>query len=150
MVALGEEGCTVTPTLRGRWQTRLATLGTIGVAVTLVFALRGGGFEGTFFAVLAWVAVLGVAWDGLWIALQGLRWDRDWPPLLQWAGAAVEGAALYSWVDRFGLPGVTAGGVSLELFAAHYGTVFATVFVFLQGPVRVLLPRWRFNGGRIV
>ena len=142
----------MTPTLRGRWQTRIATLGTLGAIVTAIFA---AGFydeysPGAFFAVLGYVIGFGVVWDVLYIALQRLRWDRDWPAAFQVLNGVTEGVFLYSIVSLGGLPGLEVGSIPLWLFVLHYGLVWLIVFIWVQGPMRALLPRWRFNGGRIV
>ena len=46
------------------------------------------------FAVVAWVAVLGIAWDALYSLLQAFRWERDWPPACAvpkcWVPASVQ------------------------------------------------------------
>ena len=137
----------VTPTLMGRWQTRIATLGTLGLLVTAFFAVARQ--DETFFLVLGYVIAVGLAWDVIYIALQQLRWDHDWPAAFQVANGIVEGFVLYALIDGVGLPGIEAGSVALGLFSAHYGLVWLTTFVWVQGPMRAILPRWRFSGGRL-
>ncbi len=138
------------PTLMGRWQTRLAMLGTWGALVTLLFALSYNGFNNDFFWVLGYVAAFGLVWDVIWILVQRLRWDRDWPAAFQWATAAIEGLLVYLLIDNFGLPGVKEGVTPRDIFAAHYGTVFIVTYLWVQGPMRALYPRWRFTGGRVI
>ena len=142
----------MTPTLRGRWKTRIVTLSTLGVVVTAAFAagFSGGYPSGVFFAVLGYVIGFGVVWDVPYIALQRLRWDRDWPAAFQVVSGITEGALLYSVISLSGLPGIDAGSIPLWLFVLHYGLIWLVIFIWVQGPMRVLLPRWRFNGGRIV
>ncbi len=138
----------MTPTLWGRWQTRIAMLGTLGLLVTALFALA---YEDRIFIyVLGYVAAFGLAWDVIFIALQRLRWDRDWPPVFQLAAGVVEGALLFALFEYVGLPGVDEDIVPLDRFVAHYGSVWLVTFMFVQGPMRALFPRWRFSGGRIV
>ena len=138
----------MTPTLWGRWQTRLFTLWTLGAIVAAGFTAGYGG--DTFFLVLAYVTAFGLAWDVLYIYLQRRRWDRDWPTAFQVANGATEGLLVYLLIDHAGLPGITLGAVPLWLFVAHYGSTWAVIFGWLQGPMRVLLPRWRFDGARVV
>jgi hypothetical protein len=38
----------------------------------------------------------------------------------------------------------------MRYVAAHYGLVFVATFIVVHGPIKVLLPRWRFRGGRVV
>ena len=136
----------MTPTLLGRWQTRILLLATVGALITALFGALFDDFA-TPFALLGYVLVLGCAWDVGYNAVQSLRWDHDWPPILQWAGALAEGAAIWLLVRMVGLPGVNPG-LSLGQFLAHYGAVWLAVFLFTQGPMRLLFPRWRFRGGQ--
>jgi hypothetical protein len=144
----------VTPTLAGRWQTRALLLGTVGVAVSIAFG-RWSGDVRTPLVLLAYVFVLGLGWDVLYQRLQARRWDRDWPPAFQLAGGVAEAALLW-WLlndvllwwllDRAWPPGISRR-ITAEAFALHYSAVWLAMFVAVQGPIRVLLPRWRFRGG---
>lgn len=138
----------MTPTLIGRWQTRICMLGTLGAIVTAIFAVTKD--SEAFFIVLGFVVLFGLAWDVLYIALQRLRWDRDWPTSFQVAAAIVEGALLFALLELVGLPGIDKGAVGIGLFTAHYGLVWFSTFLFTQGPMRVVVLRWRYNGGRVV
>ncbi len=136
----------MTPTLRGRWETRGLLLATIGVGVTAVFGLLFGSF-GPPFALLGYVLALGLGWDALYNVVQTYRWDHDWPPIFQLAAGIVEAALIWGLLQAVGLPGVDAG-LTLGRFAAHYGSVWLLTFLFAQGPLRLLFPRWRFRGGQ--
>lgn len=142
----------MTPTLIGRWETRLAMLATWGALITLLFALFNGpeGFNETFFYVLVYVLVFGFAWDFAFILVQRLRWDRDWPAVFQVVSGVLEGALIFVLIRLTGLPGIPEDGVALGTFLAHYGLVWLVTFIWVQGPMRALLPRWRFTGGRVV
>ncbi|MFN8555899.1 MAG: hypothetical protein U0531_00600 [Dehalococcoidia bacterium] len=136
----------MTPTLMGRWQTRLLVLGTVGLLVTAFLALIWQ--SALVFLVLAYVALFGLCWDVLYIALQKLRWDRDWPIAFQVANGLWEAVFLLVLIKRFGLPGI-ADGIPVARFAIHYATVWLATFCWIQGPMRALFPRWRFYGGRV-
>lgn len=138
----------MTPTLIGRWQTRIFLLATLGAIVTAIFAVAYR--DDTFWRVLGYVALFGIGWDIAWIGIQQLKWDRDWPPFLQWATGLWEGFVIYVLIDNTGLPGIQEGSVSLDRFVAHYGLVWLSVYIWSQGPMRALFPLWRFHGGRIV
>lgn len=138
----------MTPTLVGRWQTRLAMLATLGLLVTLVFALVAR--DARVFVVLIFVLVFGVAWDVLWIVLQKFRWERDWPAAFQIGAAIVEGIWLYLVLALVGLPFIARGTLGFGLFLAQYGLVWLVTFIWVQGPMRTLFPRWRYNGGRLI
>ncbi len=144
----------MTPSLAGRWQSRLFVLGTIGVIVSALFAVSlsdPGVGGGVYFVILFYVALFGLAWDVAFIGVQRLRWDRDWPPVFQVAAGIVEGLVLFLLIDGGGLPGIPEQGVPFgSRFLPHYGLVWLLSFLWLQGPMRVLSTRWRFFGGRLV
>lgn len=136
----------MTPTLIGRWQTRIVFLATLGVLVSIPFWLIAG--TPVFFVIVAWVAVLGLAWDVLYSFLQAFRWERDWPPAFAVVAGLVEGAAVYLLTTKIGLPGIPAD-LALGLFAFQYSCVWLVTFFWGQGPMRAFAPWWRFHGGRI-
>ncbi len=138
----------MTPTLLGRWQTRLVMLGTLGAIVTAIFAATKN--DEAFFIVLAAVALFGLAWDVIYIFLQRLRWDRDWPTAFQAGVGISEGALVFAILEVVGLPGIDKGAVGIGIYAAHYGLVWLSTFLFVQGPMRVVAPRWRYHGGRLI
>ena len=74
----------MTPTLFGRWQTRLLLLATVGILITIPFS------EPIYFSVLAYIAILGLFWDVVYDFLQKFRWDRDWPGVYQLLAAIWE------------------------------------------------------------
>ena len=149
MAQVGSGGSTVTPTLIGRWQTRVFTLATLGVLVTAVFYVLSR-FNPLFFFVLGYVLVFGLVWDLIYIMLQKLRWDRDWPAVFQVINGIIEGLFLYLIMSFFGLPGIPRGDVPGWVFLQHYGLVWLISYWWVQGPMRALFPWWRFRGGRIV
>lgn len=138
----------MTPTLMGRWQTRLLLLSTVGVLITLFFGYLFSNFV-TPLALLGYVLLLGFVWDMLYNALQSLRWDRDWPPLFFVAAGIVEGLFLWDLIQLISLPGVSPN-LSFGQFAAHYGAVFIFTLSIMLGPLKVVFLKWRFRGGQIV
>jgi len=147
VATLGAGRVAVTPGLLGRWQTRLVLLATLGVVVAGIFALARG--DEAFFIVLAFVAILGLVWDLIYMAIQQVRWDRDWPTAFQVAAGIVEGVVVFLVLEFIGLPDIDKGAVGIGIYAAHYGITWLVVFLCTQGPMRVLAPRWRYNGGRL-
>ncbi|MBI3967114.1 MAG: hypothetical protein HY329_15875 [Chloroflexi bacterium] len=129
----------MTPTLLGRWQTRFLLLTTVGLGLTLPFALALGP---TPLINVGLVLLLGFGWDVLYDFLQKFRWDRDWPPAFQLLAGAAEGMLVY----LIGL--ALAFESSALLFLIHYGLVWLATFVTSQGPMRILFPRWRYRGGQ--
>jgi hypothetical protein len=143
----------MTPTLLGRWQTRIVLLATIGVIVSAIYTpiFDNPGNDEIYFKILGYVALFGLGWDIVFILLQRLRWDRDWPAAFQVATCVAEGAVLWVVIDQFGLPGISEGSVLFwERFVPHYLVVWFVGFLWVQGPMRVFTLHWRFLGGRLV
>jgi hypothetical protein len=153
----------MTPTLAGRIQTRVALLMTVGVLVTLLITPllpfqvffsrpRAEGVPGAYalsFTTLAVVAVVGVGWEFLYHALQQFRWDKDWPSPFGLLTGLNEAILAYVLVRDYGpKPGLTE--ITPTAFLIHFFAVWLAVFFTANGPMRVVLIRWRYRGGRIV
>ena len=140
----------MTPTLLGRWQTRLLLLATVGILITLPFALGifSPGASSVYFWVLAYIAIFGIGWDILYNYLQKFRWDRDWPAIFQLFAGIWEAIFLILIIKvlRLPLPGVS--DFDIGLFIRHYSFVWLGVFLASQTIMRILFPRWRFRGGQ--
>ena len=133
----------MTPTLFGRWQSRFFLLGTIGLAVTLVFALLFRTMAPIIILVL--VFGFGLIWDVLYSLVQKRRWDHDWPPLLQLAAGIVEGIFIFGLLYGLNLSNVLPPAV---LFWLHYSLVWLATFLASQSLMRLYFPRWRYRGGQ--
>jgi hypothetical protein len=140
----------MTPTLIGRWQTRLFLFLTIGILVTLPFTFGywGSPKSPVFLAVLAYIAAFGLAWDALYIYLQQFRWDRDWPAIFQLAAGIWEALFFLGLAKLKLLVGIPPS-FSLYWFFLHYSIVWLSIFIASQSLMRILFPRWRFRGGRL-
>ena len=132
----------MTPTLLGRWQTRLILFGTVGLAVTAVFATW---FQSNIpYLLLGLVFVLGCGWDVLYQQMQRRRWDRDWPPNLQLAAGIWEAIVVAGLL--YGV-GILRQPPTVGQFVGHYTAVWLTTFLASQSVLRLIFPRWRYNGG---
>lgn len=140
----------MTPTLFGRWQTRIFLLATVGTLVSLPFAvgLIGNHPGLTYFWVLFYVGLFGLAWDCLYHLLQQFSWDHDWPGALQFITAIAEAIFLAIVINVFGLPHISAWDFDLGLFTIHYLTIWVSIYLASWTIMRLLFPRWRFRGGR--
>jgi hypothetical protein len=144
----------VTPTLAGRLQTRFFLLLFVGGLVTLLITpvLPGGGSLSeryqTTFTVLALVAVVGIAWEIIYQGLQQFRWEKDWPTLFGLVTGVPEGIAAWLLLDAGVVPGID--GVAGTAFLLHFAAVWLCVWLFANGPMRVVSLRWRYAGGRLV
>jgi len=139
----------MTPTLLGRWQTRLLLLATVGSLVTLPFYLGiiAPG-SGVYFLVLIYIALFGIGWDVLYQYFQTFRWDSDWPGVFQLLAGIWEALFVLLLVKVFGLPGIQPEDLPLKWFVVHYSVVWLAVYVASQTIMRILFPRWRFKGGQ--
>jgi len=144
----------MTPTLFGRWQTRILLLMTAGLLVTLFFGWLYHDYL-TPLSILAYVLVIGLGWDMLYQFLQTFRWDEDWPVIFQLFTGIAEAVLIWSLIklvpwDLFGqahLPGVNSS-LTFVQFVYHYFVVWLSVLLCTQGPLRIIFPPWRFYGGQ--
>lgn len=143
----------MTPTLFGRWQTRCFLLATIGVLVSLPFGFGTFSAWGepelgaAYFWVLLYVGSFGIGWDILYDLLQRFMWDHDWPGAFQFLAAIAEGVFLGLIILLFGLPHLPSDRFNILWFIVHYTTVSIVVYLLAWTVMRLLFPRWRFNGG---
>jgi len=140
----------MTPTLFGRWQTRLLLLATVGVLVTLPFAfgITSPNSSSVYFWVLGYVAIFGIFWDILYNYLQQFRWDRDWPGIFQLLAGIWEAIFLIIVIKILQLPLPGVQNLDLNLFVCHYSLVWLGVYLASQTTMRIIFPRWRFRGGQ--
>lgn len=140
----------MTPTLFGRWQTRLLLLPTVGILITLPFALGifSPGASSVYFWVLAYIAIFGIGWDILYNYLQKFRWDRDWPAIFQLFAGIWEAVFLILIIKMLKLPLPGVQTLDIGLFIRHYSFVWLGVFLASQTIMRILFPHWRFRGGQ--
>ncbi|MTJ06268.1 MULTISPECIES: hypothetical protein [unclassified Anabaena] len=142
----------MTPTLLGRWQTRLLLLATVGILVSIPFAtgLFGNKSNLVYFWILAYVAIFGLGWDILYNYLQKSRWDRDWPAAYQLFAGIWEMVFVFCGVKILGfLPiPIPKNELSPFIFLLHYSVVWLAVFISSQSIMRIIFPRWRFRGGK--
>ena len=146
----------MTPTLIGRFETRIFLIAVIGslwtLLITPVLPLPSGVPLGTkyqsTFIVLAVVLVVGFLWDVLYYGLQQFRWEKDWPTMFGLLTGINEGLVTYLIVNSGNLPGHPM--VTLPAFIVQFGTVWVVTWAFVIGPMRVPFLRWRFRGGRLI
>ncbi len=140
------------PTLYGRMQTRIVLLALVGGMWTLAITpLLPTGAETAAayraaFLVLAYVMILGIAWELLYHMFQQFRWEKDWPTFFGLITAIPEGALLW----RLQAAGMTPGvkDVPLSAYLWQFITTWLVVWLIANGPIKVLSVHWRFRGGR--
>jgi hypothetical protein len=141
----------MTPTIIGRWQTRIALLATVGLAWTLLLTpllpRRGAALADTYqltLLALAITALVGaVVWDPLYHALQQFRWEKDWPSLFALLTGTNEGVTTWFVLRQF-------GAVPPWSFVGLFATTWLLIWFVVIGPIRIVLLRRRFTGGRVL
>jgi hypothetical protein len=146
------------PTLSGRIETRLFLLAVIGIPWTALISVigphpsgasLGSVFETTYW-VLAEVAIVGsVFWEPLYHLLMQFRWEKDWPIMFSLLQAIPEGILAYILLRTIG-PAPKPAAATLATFLAQFIPLWIMVWLAAIGPMRVIVPRWRYRGGRIV
>ena len=139
----------MTPTLFGRWQTRIFLLATVGIVVSLpfVFGLVGNHPGLVYFWILFYIGLFGLALDCFYHFLQQFLWDRDWPGVLQFIAAISEAIFLAIVISLLDLPHIDGSNFDLSLFALHYTVVWLAIYLASWTIMRLLFPHWRFRGG---
>jgi hypothetical protein len=139
----------MTPTLIGRWQTRFALLATVGVAWTLLVtpllphgADIGAAYRTTLLALVITAVIGAVVWDPIYHGLQQFRWEKDWPTFYALLNGINEAATTW-FVLRVFRP------ISPWPFMIHFSTTWTLIWLVTIGPIRIVLLRRRFIGGRV-
>jgi hypothetical protein len=139
------------PTLNGRIQTRIFMLATWGSLITLLLTpiLPHDPDYQTTYIILATVIVLGVGWEIIYHLIQQFRWEKDWPTLFGFITCVNEGALIWLLLDLEVVPGID-GVPKFSTFVIDFLVIWMVIWVWVNGPMRVPLIRWRFFGGRII
>lgn len=148
----------MTPTLIGRIQTRLVLLATVGLVWTAAvspllprpeWASLAMVYRITFKAIGV-VAGAGIGWELAYHGLQQLRWNKDWPSLFGVLTAINEGIAAWLLLHALHIiPGTYRISSPIwPLFVIHFLSTWTLLWLTMQGPLRVVALRWRFEGGR--
>lgn len=143
----------MTYSLAGRIQTRIVLFAVLGatwaalVTPILPTRLPLGASYATSFTVLGLLIALGVLWELLYHLLQQFRWDKDWPTLFALLAGVPEGLLLWLLLSTdtwFWDVAVTARG-----FWLLFSSTWLIIWAVLCGPIRVLLVRRRWRGGKL-
>ena len=135
----------MTPTLPGRWQIRIFLLATVGLVISLIVSLIVKNTVPLF--ALLYVLLFGLVWDVIYQFITSFRWDRDWPTSFQVAAGFIEGALVWGLILTKKLPGI-AVTPPLIVFLIQYGLIWLSIFVLVQGPLRIIWLKWRYQGGQ--
>jgi hypothetical protein len=146
----------MTPTLFGRWQTRILLYLVLGLPITLLYSLYLNRWTWPPFwdpfVFLSLILALGLVLDILYIQLQNLRWDADWPFAFQFVVSIGEFLLVWwlmseGWFDSLLVDG--GGRIPFTTAAYHFACVFVPSFVALLGFLQIFFVRWRYKGGEL-
>ncbi len=145
------------PTLNGRIQTRLLALGVIGFVVAVLItpllptgALSLGQAYRVTLSVLVATVLVGVLWELLYHFLQQFRWEKDWPTLFGMVTIVNEGALIWVLVRYTTVVVPTHLRPSLTAFLIQFVVTWIVFWLIVNGPMRLVFHRWRFQGGRFL
>lgn len=143
----------MTPTLSGRWQTRIFLFIVLGLPITFVYALylndwtsaSAGPFQ-FLFALLC----VGLVLDPVYMQIQRFRWDNDWPFAFQFFFSILEFLTVFGLMQIGALLalGLAENAIPFSTAAGHFSWVFVPSFLALLGGLQIFFVRWRFNGAK--
>lgn len=154
----------MTPTLFGRWQTRLLLYVFFGLPMTFWFAFywnnwslpvfdqgsRGFSVYRDPLVFITTILVLGLILDILYIQIQRFRWEQDWPFAFQFVVSILEFLAVFGLMDLGLMDDLLPDGRIPFLNAViHFSLVFIPSFIALLATVQIFLIRWRYKGGEL-
>ena len=139
----------MTPTLTGRIQTRLLLISTVGIvwsaAMLPLLALGEADLASVAramaLALAAFALVGSILWEPLYHLGQQFRWEKDWPIGFGLLTFVPESLVVWS---------IVRSEVDAQRFLVHAGTTWLVMWLVANGPLRVVLIRWRFRGGRVI
>jgi hypothetical protein len=135
----------MTPTLFGRWQIRLFMLSTVGLVIACLIGWTIGNLRLPLLA-LGFVLMVGCILDVLYQYIQSFRWDCDWPTSFQMCVGVLEGLLVCFLIEV--LNGSELPTNFPTVFVVQYGSTWLMIFALTQGPLRLLWPKWRYQGGQ--
>jgi hypothetical protein len=152
---MGPGGCTVTPNLIGRWQTRLYLLGLIGGMIALLFVWRYNSFipyshrdRWIPLFVLVYILLFGFIWDIPYQAVLYRHFEFDWPGTYTFITGVLEGVFVFLLIRFVGLPLIKKGAVDFGHFWLEYGVIWLFTYLWVQTLMRAIFIRWRFRQAR--
>ncbi len=143
----------MTPTLAGRWQTRLLLYIFIGLPITVLYALYLDlGEVGRFadpFVFLTAILVIGLILDYPYIQIQRFRWDNDWPFAFQLFFSILEFLIVLGLMNIGFLDSFLVERIDADTATTHFTLVLIPSFLAVLAGIQIFLVRWRFKGGEL-
>lgn len=142
----------MTPTLAGRWQTRLLLYFLVALPVTFLFALyldfEDAGFYDPFVFLTA-LFVVGFLLDPVYNQIQRFRWDNDWPFAFFVFFSIGEFLIALGLLNAGALDPFLTYRIDNGTALIHFSWVLLFMFLAVLAGVQVLFIRWRYKGGEI-
>ncbi len=166
----------MTPTLLGRWHTRLILFLFVGLPVTFLYAwyLSAWSFSNEYsvawpfssvwlrlppielsifqdpFMFLIGLTILGLVLDVAYIQIQRFGWDNDWPFAYQFFFSWVEFFIVFFAMDFGFLDFMFPDGrIPFSTALTQFSWVFLFSFLGVLGGIQIFFVRWRFKGGEL-
>lgn len=143
----------MTPTLLGRFQTRLVLYLFLALPITWLFALYLGldqqGRLGDPFVFISAMTLVGLLLDPVYIQIQRFRWDSDWPFAFQFFFTVMEFLVTLGLLNAGLFDALLVERIDTWTAVAHFSLVFVPSFLALLGGLQIFLVRWRFKGGEL-
>jgi hypothetical protein len=141
----------MTPTLAGRWQTRLLIFIVVGLPVTWLYALYLDLEEDFLdpFVFLTALIVVGLLLDYVYNQIQRFRWDNDWPFAFFLFFSICEFLITLGLLNAGVLDPFLVYRIDNGTALVHFSWVLLFSFLAVLAGVQVFLIRWRFKGGEI-
>jgi hypothetical protein len=141
----------MTPTLAGRWQTRLLIFVVVGLPVTWLYALYLDLEEGFFdpFVFLTALLFVGLLLDNVYNHIQRFRWDNDWPFAFFLFFGICEFLITLGLLNAGVLDPFLVYRIPNDTALVHFSWVFFFSFLAVLAGIQIFLIRWRYKGGEI-
>lgn len=142
----------MTPTLLGRWQTRLVLFLFVGIPVTYLYALYLDPEDDSFydpFVFLTGLLIVGLLLDYAYNQIQRFRWDNDWPFAFFFFFSIGEFLITLGLLNLGVLDPFLVYRIDNGTALVHFSFVLFFSFISVLAGVQIFLVRWRFKGGEL-
>lgn len=142
----------MTPTLSGRWQTRLLLYLFVGLPVTWFYAFFVLGLDEDFYDPFVFLTVLfivGALLDPVYDQIQRFRWDNDWPFAFFVFFSFCEFLITLALLNIGLLDLLLVYRIDNGTAFCHFAWVLLFMLIAVLAGVQVFFIRWRFKGGEI-
>jgi hypothetical protein len=101
------------------------------------------------FSILLTVLIVGLVWECIYHGLMQFRWEKDWPTLFGLLTGINEAILIWILIEADAIPNVSPE-LQVRTWLTHFLTTHILIWLWLNGPMKVVFHRWRVRGGRII